>query len=340
MEERFETGTVTRSSSSSGSTSSEGEEAGLHSSQSSEEESSQSSQDGEFDDDSDDDSFVQEDGVIVAPGGTTQQTDEFQCAVQQWTQDVVLGLGLCPWAVTAHRRRRLLYFTCPATRTCEVTANLLEQAQRLLRHQNDKQQDEAWWTLLFICPNVQVWNGNFAVFEEFVRTLSHSTGTTGTKTDSNLSIVDDAQVWEQISFVPFHPDFVRWYSLPGGIQKGSTVYAHAALPGYQKSPQRFQATVLQTQCPAFGRRKVQVQFPHLSKPQYIPTDWCYTTNHTTPSSGQRQPLYDNIMHQSPYPTIHLIRNDPDLKSLSLREVSRVKRRNAQHMMQLQGYGDS
>ena len=45
------------------------------------------------------------------------------------------------------------------------------------------------------------------------------------------------------------------------------------------------------------------------------------------------PLPDNIMHRSPQPTIHLIRNT-DLATLKARDVSRVKRMNAQRMMQL------
>ena len=45
-------------------------------------------------------------------------------------------------------------------------------------------------------------------------------------------------------------------------------------------------------------------------------------------------LIDNLMHQTPYPTIHLIRND-DLVQLSLKDVSRVKRYNIQRMKKLE-----
>ena len=37
--------------------------------------------------------------------------------------------------------------------------------------------------------------------------------------------------------------------------------------------------------------------------QFIPTDWIVVTNETCPRL-----LPDNIMHRSPYPTIHIIVN--------------------------------
>jgi hypothetical protein len=309
MEERFETSSTTTSSSNerSSTSSCDEEEDDL---QSSSEDSSQSSNHNDKD--------------------ILSQQDEFQVAVRQWAHRIVLGLGLCPWAVSAQRRRRLLYYTCHATIISEVTSILVSQIQHLLSQKknvhNDK--DEPWWTLLFICPNVQTWNEKFTVFEDFVRTLPSC---------RDLSM-EHRKVLDQTTLVAFHPHFVRWYCLPSGIQKGSVVQAHQALPGLQKSPQRYEATVLETQCPAFGRRKVRVQFKHLPKPQYIPTDWCHapitSTQDNIPSSSSRQPLCDNAMHRSPYPTIHVLRNHPDLVSLPLREVSRVKRRNAQRMMKL------
>jgi hypothetical protein len=45
------------------------------------------------------------------------------------------------------------------------------------------------------------------------------------------------------------------------------------------------------------------------------------------------PLPDNVMHRSPYPTIHIIVNR-DLASLCIRDISRVKRMNAQRMAKL------
>eukprot|EP00984_Skeletonema_dohrnii_P005957 scaffold2112_cov85-Skeletonema_dohrnii-CCMP3373.AAC.6 len=87
--------------------------------------------------------------------------------------------------------------------------------------------------------------------------------------------------------------------------------------------------------------------------QYVPTDWISLhasniretieggsnseSNYSgSASSAPSQPgpaLTDNAMHQAPYPTIHII-NNADLASLSIRDISRVKRKNAHRMMKL------
>ena len=89
--------------------------------------------------------------------------------------------------------------------------------------------------------------------------------------------------------------------------------------------------------------------------QYVPVDWLVfptfddddnkeedhhkdtaATSTSTSTTTQQQPLLliDNMMHRTPYPTIHLI-NNVDLVHLSLRDVSRVKRHNIQRMMNLE-----
>ena len=73
--------------------------------------------------------------------------------------------------------------------------------------------------------------------------------------------------------------------------------------------------------------------------QYVPTDWISIpqTNMSevdAPDPSQRGPaLPDNAMHQAPHPTIHIIKN-ADLASLSIRDISRVKRKNANRMVKL------
>ena len=251
--------------------------------------------------------------------------DEYQAAVRQWTHRVVLKLGLCPWAGTAQRLRRLSMVICQATCADKVVSCLLAQVKQLLALE-----EERWWTTLLICPHVEAWQQDFDAFECFVQNV-----TANINADYGSLSEDDMAVLAQCTLVAFHPHFVRWYSLPDSVHVGSTVQAHCRIGAGQKSQERFDATVLETQCPAFGRRKVKVQSPHLPRPQYIPIDWCATTaDDTTTTAKARRPLCDNAMHRAPYPTIHILRNRPDLASLTLRDVSRVKRRNAQRMMAL------
>ena len=78
------------------------------------------------------------------------------------------------------------------------------------------------------------------------------------------------------------------------------------------------------------------------KEQYVPTNWIYATqnnddhdsaNDERGRESSTAPLPDNAMHQAPFPTIHIIANS-DLANLSIRDISRVKRKNAQRMMKL------
>ena len=85
--------------------------------------------------------------------------------------------------------------------------------------------------------------------------------------------------------------------------------------------------------------------------RYVPVDWLVVpgddgnsvggnttttaSSTATTSKNRRGPLLiDNMMHRTPFPTIHLI-NNLDLVHLSLRDVSRVKRHNIQRMMKLE-----
>ncbi|KAG7348965.1 DUF1415 domain containing protein [Nitzschia inconspicua] len=177
-----------------------------------------------------------------------------------------------------------------------------------------------------------------------------------------------SRMQQNISLVTFHPQFLRWRGLPDGIDVGITILAHKSTGGlFQKSHEVFPATILETTNRVFGRRRIKVQFhpqqqqrqaTDLVEPavrsadtQYVPVEWCVfdvntnkDTNIPNPDTKSRQqdiptsslslgpPLPDNTMHRSPYPTIHLIRNQ-DLARLRARDASRVKRKNAQRMAQ-------
>lgn len=97
----------------------------------------------------------------------------------------------------------------------------------------------------------------------------------------------------------------------------------------QKSEQTADATIIETNCKAFGLRKVKVRYHNNALKglirQEVPTDWIFVPNETSPFL-----LHDNIMHRSPYPLIHIIVNQ-DLAFLCVRDVSRVKRLNAQRI---------
>ena len=101
------------------------------------------------------------------------------------------------------------------------------------------------------------------------------------------------------------------------------------------------ATIVETSNPAFGLRKIKVRFhqpitnstdgrpkendkPRTTRQeQYVPIDWLIL-----PQKGE--PLPDNYMYRSPFPTVHIIVNS-DLAKLSMRDVSKVKRLNSKRL---------
>ena len=102
--------------------------------------------------------------------------------------------------------------------------------------------------------------------------------------------------------------------------------------GFEKSQGVHLAKIIETGGSNFGKRKVKVEFEEDGREQYVPIDWLMSdADGTMLPEGELLP--DNAMHRAPYPTIHLIRN-VDLASLCARDVSRVKRKNAQLMERL------
>lgn len=220
--------------------------------------------------------------------------DEYSIKVKAWAERVPIGLGLCPWAIK--HQKRLKYVTCDAGE--DVPTIIRAEGELLI---------QPWNSTLVVCPHVLEWSKDFEVFDKFVKDL-------GKETD----------IFAKVTLVSFHPEFLRWRGLPEDLTVGSVVLSHRGLSGFQKSMEMFSATVLETSNAMFGRRKIKVRFHDDQKEQYVPTDWLNVVG---------PPLPDNLMHQAPYPTIHLIRND-DLGTMCVRDVSRVKRKNAQRMMKL------
>ena len=237
-------------------------------------------------------------------------------------------------------------------------------------------------TTLVICPNVKAWSDDFEVFDEFVQNLSsrrppkHSISSEFSTCNNNKTENDTNPSLEgqlPVTFVAFHPLFLRWRALPEGVRNGSIVETNRRF-GLQKSQETFSATIIETPKTSkkamFGLRRVKVRFQNDDKVQYIPNDWVkglvedgyvdgdsnnnydlnslpgefsdddiFSPSRPSEAGQYRQlqvgpPLPDNAMHRSPYPTIHLIRNE-DLGKLQARDVSRVKRKNAQRMMELE-----
>eukprot|EP00977_Amphora_coffeiformis_P017954 scaffold6038_cov125-Amphora_coffeaeformis.AAC.2 len=257
--------------------------------------------------------------------------DEYSRQLRSWIQRIVVGLGLCPWAVKSLQKGRLGCVTCQGTQPSDVTTDLRLAMQALCRD-----------------DNVDPFTTTFEEFDAYVKTVwkqrqeqqqqqeKSSQGSTATPTTTEH---------DQITLVAFHPQFLRWRSLPKGVTVGSLVRAHRGTAGFQKSIDTFPATIVETSNPAFGLRKIKVQFHSNDKeeerqrPQYIPIDWCIFRGDDDDEDEDEEgdPLPDNIMHRAPFPTIHLIR-DVDLASLRVRDVSRTKRRNAQRMMKLKWDG--
>jgi hypothetical protein len=256
-----------------------------------------------------------------------QCEDEYAAQVQLWTVRVPIGLGLCPWAMKSHKRGRLRYRTCEGNLPSDVAILILSEAKALCLASDAPPLSSS----LIVCPHVTAWIKDFQAFDDFVRSF-------GTLWNEHL-LKQDLQ--HKVTLVSFHPEFLRWRGLPKGIKIGSVVQSHKGMDGFQKSQHVYSATVIETSNPVFGLRKIKVRFHDDLKEQYVPIDWFAVPQKSSvvKSSGGDDgvllgpPLPDNAMHRAPYPTVHLIRNE-DLGTLCIRDVSRVKRKNAQRMMKL------
>jgi len=282
-----------------------------------------------------------------------------QRQVKKWTLQIPIGLGLCPWAAKSHNQGNLRYVTYTSETPHDVAVCVQREIQRLVVKNHNHHYDSItppWSTTLVICPYVKEWNESFPTFDRFVSHDIWDQFEQDDNDESNTSISDD------ITLVAFHPNFLRWHGLPDNIKEGSVVQSHYGIIG-KKSVETATATVIETCNKAFGMRKVKVRFHNEEtndsaacnarrQEQYVPTDWISLHasniregieggNNSESNSGsassapsqQGTALADNAMHQAPYPTIHII-NNADLASLSIRDISRVKRKNAHRMMKL------
>ena len=249
-------------------------------------------------------------------------TDEYATKVREWTTQVPIGLGLCPWAIKSSNKGLLRIVTCE-NNAVEGAVEFLENEIQSLTCRSSDNEDAPippLSTTLMVCPHVKEW-GDFHIFDEFV--------SSGFKAQ-----LKDSAILDNVTLVAFHPNFLRWYGIPPGIDVGSVVQCHWGIIG-RKSVQTAAATVIETNNKAFGSKKVKVRFHDDAvegldrQEQFVPTNWIAQSENGPPSPL----LPDNAMYQSPYPVIHIIVNE-DLTSMSIRDVSRVKRLNARRMAEL------
>ena len=291
---------------------------------------------------------------------TTTTTDEdiYARQVRLWTERIPIGLGLCPWAMKSQRYHRLFYKTCSASQPSDVMDTIRYEASVLCQIENEV---TPLCSTLVVCPFVTEWNDNFSKFDNFVTGIENSKQKQ--QQQQQQENADDEDALQHITMVAFHPKFLRWRDLPSSVGIGTVVQSYRGMPGIYKTCTATDGTILETTTRMFGRRKVKIRFHNDQKEQYVPIDWLVfpqqqfcthnstssnshvnnddasntttttTTTTNTFTNGLGPPLPDNAMHQAPFPTIHLIQNS-DLSTLCVRDVSRVKRKNAQKMMKL------
>ena len=252
-----------------------------------------------------------------------------RCAIvdqtRRGTQRVPIGLGLCPWAGRSLRLDRLRIVACEEMLPSDVGLFVRGEARRLTEASTPE-----WSTTLVVCPHVPEWQDEFDNFDGYVRTFkAEQKDILASKDDKSDDKFDPNETsrLEQLTLVAFHPKFIRWRALPSNIGVGSVVHSHRGMCGFEKSLNLYLATIIETASSCFGKRKVKVRFEDDGKEQYVPIDWLTSDEDDSPLPKGEQ-LPDNAMHRAPYSTIHLIRN-ADLAALCARDVSRVKRKNAQ-----------
>ena len=249
-------------------------------------------------------------------------------ATHEWVLRMPIGLGLCPWAIKSNNKGLLNIITCTSDTASDVTDIVKREIESFANKGTPPLS-----TSLIVCPYVKEWK-DFKIFDEYIKS--------GIKQQlKNNTILEDA------TLVAFHPKFCRWYGLPPNIGIGSEVQSHYGIIG-KKSKQTAIATIIETNNKAFGLRKVKVRFHNGNDnnasqeegsidrlEQYVPTDWIvFPEEQQQQQQCTRRPILpDNSMHQSPYPTIHII-NNKDLATLCVRDVSRVKRLNSKRMTKL------
>ncbi len=125
--------------------------------------------------------------------------NQHSVAVQKWLDDVVIGLGFCPWASPAEEAGGIRIATSSSTTSAEVFDDLVQEAKGLWV---DRLKSK---TTLLVCPNVKAWNRDFRYFHAFYSWYL----------DGGFALAESG-----IKVVPFHPKFAL---LPQGPESGDFV---------------------------------------------------------------------------------------------------------------------
>ncbi|CAJ1438787.1 unnamed protein product [Effrenium voratum] len=212
-------------------------------------------------------------------GAVTRRADQHSRAVQRWLQDVVIGLGFCPWAAPAEEDGGIRIVTSSARNSQGVFEDVVREAEELW------QPGDASRTTLLVCPFVEAWNQDFRYFHAFYNWYL----------DAGFGLAEQG-----IKVVPFHPHFAF---LEQGPENGDYVQ----LPG--PDGQDAQAQVLERNAgkDEAGEFCMAVQFDSGEKGLIR-----HASVLAKPSreSGE-QDLCQNFTSRSPRPVLHLLRI-PDL----------------------------
>lgn len=135
--------------------------------------------------------------------------------VRKWLDDVVIGLGFCPWASPADEAQGIRVVTSKSTSSREVFEDLIQEAKDLWAEflpqgQAGRTNQGMAKTTLLVCPNVKAWNRDFRYFHSFYTW----------HLDSGFALAEPLG----IKVVPFHPDFAL-------LSRGPETGDHIMVPG-------------------------------------------------------------------------------------------------------------
>lgn len=122
--------------------------------------------------------------ALVALSAVARGETRHSRAVRRWLEDVVIGLGFCPWAAPAAEAKGIRVVTSTATSSQEVLADLADEARELWTAEKAS-------TTLVVCPAVEAWK-SFPHFHAFV----------SWHLDGGFALEELG-----VKVVPFHPQF-------------------------------------------------------------------------------------------------------------------------------------
>lgn len=137
---------------------------------------------------------------------TVAEGDGHAKAVTRWLDEFVIGLGFCPWAQTASRKRGIRVVSSSATSEEGVLTDLRIEAGRLSKELNPPVDTPT--TTLLVCPHVASWQSFNSFQDFFVDTL-----------DNGDALAEEFG----LKLVSFHPDYVKdpFYSI--GLEEGDEI---------------------------------------------------------------------------------------------------------------------